>query len=163
MAAWMDAGSPNGSKIFAVPITKFQSDVLRSLAAQRSPDSYIAGGVAINREGPRFSADIDIFHDSEARLEGAARADAAVLTAEGYLVVPGRTRVGTLKINEFALKGPEADQINLALLLRKIESAQFRPATIRPCFHHVSLFDLPRPSGRDDGGRFPGLKPWAES
>lgn len=42
--------SLNASKIFAVPITKFQSDVLRSLAAHRSPDSYIAGGVAINRE-----------------------------------------------------------------------------------------------------------------
>lgn len=46
-----------------MPITKFQSDVLRLLAAQRSPDSYIAGGVAINREGPRISADIAIFPD----------------------------------------------------------------------------------------------------
>jgi hypothetical protein len=45
----MDGGSPNGSKSFAVPISKFQSDVLRLLAAQRSPDSYIAGGIAINR------------------------------------------------------------------------------------------------------------------
>ena len=61
----MDGGSPSGSKSFAVPIGKFQSDVLRVLAAQRSPESYIAGGVAINREGPRFSGDIDIFHDSE--------------------------------------------------------------------------------------------------
>ncbi|MBV8508248.1 MAG: hypothetical protein JOZ11_20890 [Alphaproteobacteria bacterium] len=50
-----------------MPISNFQSDVLRTLAAQRSPDSYIAGGIAINREGPRFSGDIDIFHDSEAR------------------------------------------------------------------------------------------------
>ena len=94
MATWKDAGSLNASKIFAVPITKFQSDVLRSLAAHRSPDSYIAGGVAINREGPRYSADIDIFHDSEARLESAARTDASVLTAEGYIVVPGRAREG---------------------------------------------------------------------
>jgi hypothetical protein len=94
MARWKDAGSLNASKTFAVPITKFQSDVLRSLAAHRSPDSYIAGGVAINREGPRYSADIDIFHDSEARLESAARTDASVLTAEGYIVVPGRTREG---------------------------------------------------------------------
>jgi hypothetical protein len=37
---------PSESKSFAVPIGKFQSDVLRALAAQRSPDSYIAGGVA---------------------------------------------------------------------------------------------------------------------
>jgi hypothetical protein len=53
-----------------VPIGKFQSGVLRVLAAQRSPDSYIAGGVAINREGPRFSGDIDIFHGR--RKAGAA-------------------------------------------------------------------------------------------
>ena len=71
-----------------MPITKFQSDVWRLLAAHRSPDSYIGGDVAINREGPRFSADIDVFHDSEARLEIAARTDASVLTAEGYIVVP---------------------------------------------------------------------------
>ncbi len=66
-----------------MPISKFQSDVLRSLAARRSPDSYIAGGVANNREDPRFSSDIDIFHESEAR---AAEADTAALTAAGYSV-----------------------------------------------------------------------------
>jgi hypothetical protein len=57
--------------------------VLRVLAAERSPDSYIAGGVAINREGPRFSDDIDIFQDTEQRLEAAANADAKALTAAG--------------------------------------------------------------------------------
>jgi hypothetical protein len=67
-----------------VPITKFQSDVLRLLAAQRSPDSYIAGGVAINRDGPRISADIDIFHDSDARLGSAVKADEAALIGGGY-------------------------------------------------------------------------------
>ncbi|MBN9559781.1 MAG: nucleotidyl transferase AbiEii/AbiGii toxin family protein [Alphaproteobacteria bacterium] len=69
-----------------MPITRFQSDVLRLLAAQRSPDSYIAGGIAINREGPRFSGDVDIFHDSDARLDGAAKADAAALAAAGYTI-----------------------------------------------------------------------------
>jgi hypothetical protein len=77
-----------------VPISKFQSEVLRSLATQRSPDSYIAGDVAINREGPRFSGDIDIFHDSEARLESAVKADAAALTAAGYSVTWERVREG---------------------------------------------------------------------
>jgi hypothetical protein len=66
-----------------VPLTKLQSHVLRVLAAYRSPDSYIAGGVAINREGPRFSADIYIFQDSEQRLEAAAQADAQALNAAG--------------------------------------------------------------------------------
>jgi len=94
MAAWRGVGLPSGSRSFAVPIGKFQSEVLRALAAQRSADSYIAGGVAINREGPRFSGDIDIFHDSEARLERAAKADAAALAAAGYSVTWGRVREG---------------------------------------------------------------------
>jgi len=76
----------NASKSFAVPISKFQSDVLRLLAAQRSPDSYIAGGIAINRQRPRFSADIDIFHDSAARQESAVKADEAALIAAGYTI-----------------------------------------------------------------------------
>jgi hypothetical protein len=43
--------------------------LLRVLATQRSPDSY-------NREGPRYSGDIDIFQDTEERLEAAALAQA---------------------------------------------------------------------------------------
>ena len=66
-----------------MPLTELQTRVLRILAAQRSPDSYIAGGIALNREGPRFSADIDIFQDSEERLETAADADVAALRAAG--------------------------------------------------------------------------------
>jgi len=69
--------------------------VLRLLAAQRSPDSYIAGGIAINRKGPRFSADIDIFHDSAARRESAVKADEAALTAAGYAITwPPTQRTG---------------------------------------------------------------------
>jgi hypothetical protein len=67
-----------------VPLTKLQSEVLQVLAAQRSPDSYIAGGVALNRQGPRFSRDIDIFQDSEQRLETAAEADAQALAEAGF-------------------------------------------------------------------------------
>jgi hypothetical protein len=78
-----------------VPISKFQSDVLRLLAAQRSPDSYIAGGIAINRQGPRFSRDIDIFHDSVDRQETAVMADEAALAAAGYtLTWPPTQRTG---------------------------------------------------------------------
>lgn len=66
-----------------MPLTKLQTHVLRLLAEQRSPDSYVAGGVAINRDGPRFSGDIDIFQDSEERLQAAAAADEKTLTAAG--------------------------------------------------------------------------------
>lgn len=95
MAEWTGGGLRSASKSFAVPISKFQSDVLRLLAAQRSPDSYIAGGIAINRQGPRFSNDIDIFHDSAARQESAVKADEGVLAEAGYtLTWPPMQRTG---------------------------------------------------------------------
>jgi hypothetical protein len=68
--------------------------VLRVLATGRSPDSYIAGGVAINREGPRFSRDIDIFQDSETRLAEAAEADGRALTAAGLKLSWGKIQSG---------------------------------------------------------------------
>ena len=78
----------------AVPLTKLQSHVLRVLAAGRSPDSYIAGGVVINREGPRFSGDIDIFQDSEDRLVVAAEADAQALAGAGLKLSWGKIQSG---------------------------------------------------------------------
>ena len=78
-----------------MPIGKFQSGVLRLLAAQRSPDSYVAGGIAINRHGPRYSADIDIFHDSVARQDSTVTADEAALAAAGYVIAwPASQRTG---------------------------------------------------------------------
>jgi hypothetical protein len=65
-----------------LPLTKLQMHVLRVLATGRSPDNYIAGGIAVNREGPRFSGDIDIFQDSEQRLGSAAEADAKTLSGK---------------------------------------------------------------------------------
>jgi hypothetical protein len=70
-----------------VPISKFQSDILRLIAANRDPESFVAGGVPINRAGPRFSADIDIFHDREHRVAAAAVADVRTLTDAGYEVI----------------------------------------------------------------------------
>jgi hypothetical protein len=54
------------------------------LAAHRNPESYIAGALPINREGPRFSADIDIFHDREESVALAANADAEILRAADF-------------------------------------------------------------------------------
>jgi hypothetical protein len=49
------------------------------------------------------------------------------------------------------------------LLPRKSQSAQLGRAAIGPRFRLVRTFDLAPPSGRVAlGGRFPGLKPWAE-
>lgn len=75
-----------------MPLTKLQSHLLRALAGQRSPDSHVAGGIAINRDGPRFSNDIDIFHDDEERLISVANSDGEVIDAAGFRVewLPGR-------------------------------------------------------------------------
>jgi hypothetical protein len=65
-------------------LTQLQSDVLRHLAKNRSDSSYLAGGVMLNKNWPRRSDDIDIFHDSDEEVTEAAKADLAVLDAAGY-------------------------------------------------------------------------------
>jgi len=67
-----------------VPLTKIQTDVLRLLAAQRDPESYVAGATPLNRDASRYSEDIDIFHDREERVAAAALNDAKAIEAGGY-------------------------------------------------------------------------------
>jgi hypothetical protein len=81
-----------------VPLTKLQSHVLRILAAHRSPDSYIAGGVALNRDGPRFSNDIDIFQDSEDRMAAAAGEDVTALEAAGLKLTQAHNKPGKREV-----------------------------------------------------------------
>jgi hypothetical protein len=69
-----------------VPLSKLQQEILRTLAAHRDPESYVAGSKPLHRDGPRFSGDIDIFHHREERVARAAAADAAILTAAGFTV-----------------------------------------------------------------------------
>ena len=65
-------------------LTQLQSDILRHLAKNRSDSSYLAGGLMLNKNWPRRSDDIDIFHDSDEEVTDAATADLAVLDAAGY-------------------------------------------------------------------------------
>ncbi len=65
-------------------LTQLQSDILRYLAKNRSDSSYLAGGVTLNKNWPRRSDDIDIFHDSDEEVTEAAKADLAVLNTAGY-------------------------------------------------------------------------------
>jgi hypothetical protein len=67
-------------------LTQLQSAVLRCLAGNRSETSYLAGGLMLNKNWPRRSDDIDIFHDSDEEVAGAANADLATLEAAGYNV-----------------------------------------------------------------------------
>lgn len=67
-----------------MPIDDIQSEVLKAIARHRDPESFVAGGVPINRDGPRFSKDIDIFHDRKERVLLAADQDAATLATAGF-------------------------------------------------------------------------------
>jgi hypothetical protein len=69
-----------------VPLSRLQTDVLRLLAANRNPESYVAGSSPLNRHAARFSADIDIFHDREESLEGSVAQDVQALTKAGYRI-----------------------------------------------------------------------------
>ncbi len=67
-----------------MPLTKIQTDILRLLAAHRDPESYVAGASPLNRDAPRISGDIDVFHDREERVAAAALSDTQTLAAAGY-------------------------------------------------------------------------------
>lgn len=71
-----------------MPLTPFQSETLRLLAKNRNPESYIAGATVINRlpDSPRYSSDIDVFHDPAASVLVCSTADRELLQASGYAV-----------------------------------------------------------------------------
>jgi len=77
-----------------MPLTPFQASVAQLLAANRTPESHLAGGAAIHIDpgSPRISNDLDYFQDSEQLATTKAREDMATLRQHGYLV---ETRVQT--------------------------------------------------------------------
>jgi len=71
-----------------MPISDVQMELLRCIAANRSPESYLAGATVLNRAsgGPRFSQAIDIFHDLADSVALCAEQDAATLAEAGYAI-----------------------------------------------------------------------------
>lgn len=71
-----------------MPLDALQSTVFATLRAQRHPDSHVAGAAALHRDplSPRYSDDIDVFHDAAELVATNAMADAAVLTDAGFVV-----------------------------------------------------------------------------
>ncbi len=71
-----------------MPLTAFQRAVLRLLADNRSPDSYVAGGTVVNQGDatPRYSNDIGLFHDPTASVVACAAVDIATLESLGFAV-----------------------------------------------------------------------------
>lgn len=69
-----------------MPLSSIQIQVLRLLASNRDPESYVAGGTPLNQHEHRYSSDIDIFNDLEERVSSAAAQDASTLQQAEYEV-----------------------------------------------------------------------------
>ena len=69
-----------------MPLGDFEKNVLRLLAANRNPESYVAGATVFLRreDSHRQSHDIDVFHDTVQSLKQAATQDTTVLQSKGY-------------------------------------------------------------------------------
>ena len=69
-----------------MPLTSLQAELLSRIAANRTPESYVAGATVLHRaaDTPRFSEDVDLFHDLEDSVAQSAETDAATLRAAGY-------------------------------------------------------------------------------
>lgn len=69
-----------------MPLTDLQRALLKTIAVNRSPDSYLAGATIQHRgdDSPRFSQDLDFFHDLESKVAECAEKDAATLIEAGY-------------------------------------------------------------------------------
>lgn len=82
-----------------MPLTALQRDILAVVGRSRTPDSYLAGGAAIHfaPESLRYSADLDFFHDSEARVASAFADDAQALAAAGYDIAVEISQPGFLR------------------------------------------------------------------
>ncbi len=69
-----------------MPISDMQAEILRQIAINRSPDSYLAGATVLHRthDSPRYSQDLDFFHDMADSIATSAERDATTLQAAGY-------------------------------------------------------------------------------
>jgi hypothetical protein len=82
------AGCQQDSIPTQMPLTRFQSDLARLIAVNRSPSSHLAGAAALHLEpnSLRTSNDLDYFHDAAALVGQAYSADRGTLEASGYRV-----------------------------------------------------------------------------
>lgn len=76
-------------------LTDLQKRIMRRLSLNRSPSSYLAGGLILNLDWPRRSDDIDIFHDTDEEVSEVAEKDIADLEQEGFRVTVDVRAYGT--------------------------------------------------------------------
>ncbi len=72
-----------------MPIGAFEQEILRALAANRNPDSYVGGATVLHQahDSPRASRDIDLFHDTAESVAQAVERDSLLLRNRGYHVL----------------------------------------------------------------------------
>jgi hypothetical protein len=82
-----------------MPLTPYQSELGRLLAANRSVDSYLAGAAAILAEPntTRYSQDLHYFHDTPERVASAFEADRRMLVGAGFAVAPELSQPGYIR------------------------------------------------------------------
>ena len=120
-----------------MPLSKVQTEILGLLAAHRNPESYVAGATPINRDGPRYSGDIDMFHDREESVALVADADAALLIGQGFNVSWLRREPG--------LHAAVAERGGESTKLEWVRDSDFRffPTIKDPLFgYRLQMFDL---------------------
>jgi hypothetical protein len=97
-----------------MPLTPFQERLAQMLAADRSPDSYLAGGAALHiaPSSERFSNDLDYFHDSVERVASAFAADQSRLEAGSFTLEVALRQPGLVRA--VVSKGGDATKIEWA-------------------------------------------------
>jgi hypothetical protein len=97
-----------------MPLTEFQATLAHLLAANRTPDSYLAGGAALHFKpnSVRYSNDLDYFHDSVERVASAFQQDRDLLTAHDYTVAVDMQLPGYLRA--LVSLGPNATKVEWA-------------------------------------------------
>lgn len=71
-----------------MPLSDLQRTILKLIAVNRRPDNYLAGATVLHRSdgSPRYSKDLDFFHDLAQSVAQSAENDAAKLRESGYEV-----------------------------------------------------------------------------
>lgn len=82
-----------------MPLGPFEAEVLRLLARNRNPDSYVGGATVLHQSphSPRTSQDVDMFHDEADAVAVASETDLAVLRSAGYAVEVQRPQEGFVR------------------------------------------------------------------
>jgi hypothetical protein len=72
-----------------MPLGAIERELLRVLAVNRNPDSYVAGATVLNQHpaSPRTSKDVDVFHDTIESVAQSADRDIATLRTTGFEVI----------------------------------------------------------------------------